>query len=242
MTTFRACAALAVLLTLAAGQVSAQSRSNPPAKSRTTEVFKDEAFPSSGLGATTLGERVLLLPDGTWKVDDYYAADEVTAVTDHGRTVVLTRKTDPASKDSVLQWEYTRGHGGPIQIVVSRAITTDRSQHSKNDNCIPVLTVRNLTSLGLFRIVAELQFTGPNNVKAATSIMAGPLDDGEQGDFLSGPLFLDSCDSLTAELHIPFCQFENGLDCSSVVAASAYGTIPTVVGKEQAAVSKVKSN
>ncbi|WP_420402301.1 hypothetical protein [Nisaea sp.] len=203
----------------------------------------DEAFPSSGLGARTVGERVLLFSDGTWKVDQYYSADQVTAVSDHGRIVSLTRTIDPKTKEPVLRWNYARGHGGPLQIVVSRAITTDRSEHSKNDNCIPVITVRNLTNLGLFRIVAELQFDGAGEeVHASTSVMAGPLDDGEQGDYLSSPLFIDTCSGLTARLHIPFCQFENGLDCRDVVAASAFGTIPAVLAPTEQASGTQTSN
>lgn len=209
------------------GSVTATSSGKKPPVQTLHE--SDEAFPSSGLGARTVGERVLLFQDGTWKVDQYYSADEVTAVSDHGRIVSLTRTIDPQTKEPVLKWEYSRGHGGPLQIIVSRAITTDRSLHSKNDNCIPVVTVRNLTNLGLFRIVAELSFEGSGDAHASTSVMAGPLDDGEQGDYLSSPLFIATCSGLTARLHVPFCQFENGLDCRDVVTASSFGTIPAVL-------------
>jgi hypothetical protein len=233
-----ACACPAIAQT--AGKTTATTSGNrPPAQSL---LDRDEAFPSSGLGARTIGQRVLLFQDGTWKVDQYYSADAVTAVSDHGRIVSLTRTIDPQTKEPVLKWDYTTGHGGPLQIIVSRAITTDRSEHSKNDNCIPVVTVRNLTNLGLFRIVAELEFDGANDVHAATSVMAGPLDDGEQGDYLSSPLFLDSCSGLTAKLHVPFCQFDNGLDCRDVVTASAFGTIPAMLAPKQQDSGTAKSN
>lgn len=242
MICLRAFAALIVFLGLPAASVHAQSKGSPDAASRSQQVQRDEAFPSTGLGATTIGERVIILPDGTWKVDNYYQDDEVTAVSDHGRLVMLTRTKDPQTGEFVRTWSYTTGHGGPLQVVVSRAITTDRSLHSKNDNCIPVITVRNLTSLGLFRLVAELEFTSANGKNSATSIMAGPLDDGEQGDFQSGPLFLETCTDLTAKLHIPYCKFENGVDCRTVVSASGFGTIPTALYHPEAETEATKSN
>lgn len=225
--------AMAVLLSALAHQANAQTLPPPHGE--------DEAIPPSGLGATTVGERVLLLSDGSWKIDQFYSVDEVTALSDHGRTVMLSRKTDPATKHPVLRWKYARGHGGPLQIVVSRAITTDKSGHSTNDNCIPVITIRNLTSLGLFRIIAEVEFTSRDgNGQSATSVMAGPLDEGEEGDYLASPLFLETCKNLEATVSVPYCTFDNGLDCSDVVTATRFGTIPAQIIdlEEQAAQTK----
>lgn len=244
----RMLAVLSLLLGAAAGPAIAQTSGSAAATSTGNRLpaqsleERNEGFPSSGLGARTTGARVLLFEDRTWKVDEYSSVDEIAAVSDHGRTVRLTRTIDPKTKELVREWEYTRGHGGPLQIVISRAITTDRSEHSKNDNCIPVITVRNLTNLGLFRIVAELQFEGAGDIHAATSIMAGPLADGEQGDYLSSPLIIDTCAGLTARLHVPFCQFENGINCRDVVTASSFGTIPTALAPAQQNAGSETSN
>ncbi|WP_028466911.1 hypothetical protein [Nisaea denitrificans] len=225
--------AMALLLSALPHTADAQTPAPP--------IDDDEAIPPSGLGATTVGQRVILLPDGTWKIDQFYSADEVTAMSDHGRVITLSRTTDPATKHPVLRWKYARGHGGPLQIVVSRAITTDRSKHSTDDNCIPVLTIRNLTNLGLFRIIAEVEFTVKDGSgQSATSVMAGPLDDGEEGDYLASPLFLETCKNLEATVNIPYCTFENGLDCRDVVTATQFGTIPAKIAapKEKAAQTK----
>jgi len=239
MTGLRVLAILTLVLGFTVGPATAQTSGEGAAASAGNQpsarpvLEDDEAFPSSGLGARTIGQRVLLFSDGTWKINRYHVLDKVTAISDHGRTVNLMRTLDPKTNEPILRWEYAEGHGGPLQIVVSRVITTDRSEHSKNDNCIPVITVRNLTNLGLYRIVAELEFGDATDIHASTSVMAGPLDEGEQGDYLSNPLILNSCLGLTARLHIPFCQFDNGLDCRDVVSASAFGSIPAVLASQQ---------
>ena len=227
--------ALALLLSALTHQAEAQALTPP--------LDEDETIPPSGIGATTVGERVILMPDGTWKIDQFYSADEVTALSDHGRTVMLSRTIDPATKHPVLRWKYARGHGGPLQIVVSRAITTDRSRHSTDDNCIPVLTIRNLTNLGLFRIIAEVEFTVKNGSgQSATSVMAGPLDDGEEGDYLASPLFLETCKDLEATVNIPYCTFDNGLDCRDVVTATQFGTIPAKIAAPKEKPAQTKQN
>lgn len=225
--------ATAILLSALAHQADAQT-SAPP-------IDEDETIPLSGLGATTVGERILLLPDGTWKIDQFYSADKVTAISDHGRTITLIRTIDPATDKPLLHWNYSQSHGGPLQIVISRAISTDRSGHSFTDNCIPVITIRNLTNLGIFRIVAEIEFTSQtDDSRSATSIMAGPLDDGEETDSLSSPLFLKSCTNLQATVSVPYCTFENGLDCRGVITTTRFGTIPARMADpaEQAAQTK----
>ncbi|MEJ2610995.1 MAG: hypothetical protein P8179_13140 [Candidatus Thiodiazotropha sp.] len=185
-----------------------------------------EAIPPSGLGATTIGERVLLLSDGSWKIDNYYREDKVSAITDHGRTVSLTRKLDPNSQKPILIWEYSDQSTGPIQILVSRAIDTGKSIHSNTDNCIPVITARNLSKLSLFRVIAELSFQTSDGNIASTSVMLGPLDQGEEEEKVTSPIYVDKCQNLTAMLHIPYCYFSNGLDCTNTVETSRYGTIP----------------
>lgn len=236
MINFRALlVAMAVFLSAPAQQAGAQSVVTP--------IGEDETIPPSGLGAMTVGERVLLLPDGSWKIDEFYKADEVTAMSDHGRAVLLSRITDPTTKKPVLRWKYARGHGGPLQIVISRAITTDKSRHSTNDNCIPVITIRNLTNLGLFRIVAEVEFTPKDGSgQSATSVMAGPLDDGEEGDYLASPLFLKTCSDLKASVSVPYCTFENGLDCRDVVTATRFGTIPAEIAVPEEKAAQAKRN
>ena len=190
-----------------------------------------EALPPSGLGATTEGERVVLYNDHTWKVDEYNRQHDITAVTDHGRTVILHRKIDPTTSRPYLSWRYSDRSGGPIEVLISRAIDTERSEHSKTDNCIPVVTVRNLTRLGVFRIIVELEFTAKDGSKASTSVMLGPLDDGDEGEKVASPLLVDQCRGLTAKLHVGHCAFSDGLDCTSTVRASHYGAIPLDMAK-----------
>ena len=227
--------AVTVLLSSLPQQADAQSPIPP--------LDTEETIPPSGLGATTVGERVLLFPDGTWKIDRYYSADEVTAMSDHGRTVSLSRTIDPVTNQPALRRRYARGHGGPLQISISRAITTDRSGHSTDDNCIPVITIRNLTNLGLFRVVAGVQFTSKENGStSATSIMAGPLDDGEGGDYLAPPLFLKSCDNLEATVSISYCTFENGLDCRDIVTTTRFGAIPARMSEPEEQAVQTKQN
>lgn len=185
-----------------------------------------ESVPPSGLGATTIGERIILYSNGTWKVNNYFREDKIPAITDHGRTISLTRKTDPSKQNPTLLWEYTDKSSGPIQILVSRAIDTGKSKHSTSDNCIPVITARNLSMLTLFRIIAELSFKTPDGSSSSTSVMLGPLDRGEEEEKVSSPIYVDNCQQLTATLHVAYCFFSNGLDCSKTVEASRFGTIP----------------
>lgn len=227
--------ATAILLSVLAHQADAQTTAPPP--------DEGETIPPSGLGATTVGERVILLPNGTWKIDDFHNADKVTAISDHGRSVTLTRTINPVTDQPELRWQYSRSRGGLLQIVISRAISTDRSGHSLIDNCIPVITVRNLTNLGVFRIVAEIEFTSKvDDGRSATSIMAGPLDDGEETDALASPLFLKSCDNLQATINVPYCAFENGLDCRNVITTTRFGTIPARMADLAQQAAKTKQN
>lgn len=222
------------LLAMVALPVAAQSPVPPNGESGT--------IPPSGMGATTSGQRVILLPDGTWKTDEHYSLEEMTAVTDHGQTITLTRGVDPKTKDVTLQWSYSGLRGGPLQIAVSRAITTDRSAHSSTDNCIPVVSVRNLSQIGLFRILIELEFTAPDGSTSGANLMAGPLDEGEETDIVANALFLNGCKNLTAKLQIPYCKFDHGLDCRHAVTASRVGAIPVELAAPatQAAVPKTQ--
>jgi hypothetical protein len=185
-----------------------------------------ESVPPSGLGATTIGERIIIYNNGTWKINNFFKEEQVPAITDHGRTILLSKKTNPENNKTTLHWEYTDQSSGPIQILISRAIDTRKSEHSSDDNCIPVVTARNLSMLTLFRVIAEITFTTPDGVSSSTSVMLGPLDRGEEEEKVSSPIFVNNCQELSATLHVAYCFFSNGLDCSKTVVASRFGTIP----------------
>ncbi|GAB6041499.1 hypothetical protein [Endothiovibrio diazotrophicus] len=184
-----------------------------------------EAIPPSGLHATTTGSHVLLFDDGSWKPRPNYPGASTTAITDHGRTVELVEKADPAGRLR-REWRFTSPSRGMIQVIVSRAITTDRSAHSNRDNCIPVITVRNLTDSSVFRLIAELEFKTEGSNGSAISVMLGPLDGGEEEEKVASPLFVPQCEYLSGTLHVPYCTYANGLDCRALVTTSRYGTIP----------------
>ena len=97
-----------------------------------------------------------------------------------------------------------------------------------------MVTVRNLTKLTLFRIIAELEFTAKDGTRASTSVMIGPLDDGEEEEKVASPLLVDECRGLTGTLHVAHCTYTNGLDCSIAVEASLYGAIPLQLADEGA--------
>jgi hypothetical protein len=185
-----------------------------------------EAIPPSGLHATTTGDHVLIFQDGSWKKRQPLPGISTTAITDHGRSIALMEKSDPASGKIRREWRYTSPSQGMIQIVVSRAITTDRSTHSNRDNCIPVITARNLSDSTLFRVIAELEFQTKDSGHSAISVMLGPLDGGEEEEKVASPLFVPGCEYLSAKLHVPYCTLTNGLDCRMLITSSRYGTIP----------------
>lgn len=225
---------IALLLALALLTAS----QTPPAHAQNAgaSLTQTETVPQNGIGATMAGARIRLLPDGTW-VEDAFAGSKTTiAITDHGHTVDLSEDPIPNSKEKKRTWKPLGSGGGPIQIVVSRAINTAQSAHSTTDNCIPVVTVRNLTKIGVFRIVVELRFTdtrSPDRTTSSISMMVGDLDEGEQEDLVASPLLEPYCGGLEAEMHIPFCRFSNGVTCEHLVTGSRYGTIP-IVGVAQA--------
>lgn len=185
-----------------------------------------EMLPPSGIGATTVGQRVILHPDGSWKEDKFKTDFEVLAVSDHGRIINLEGIKDPKTGKFKFQWHYTNQIDGEIQILVSRAIDTSRSAHSKDDNCIPVIKARNLTRLPVSRVVAELEFISGSGHVSSSSVMLGPLATGEEKDEIGSPLFVKNCQGLTAKLHVPYCRLNNGIDCTRMVGASGYSSIP----------------
>lgn len=196
----------------------------PPAAAQAAD--SQMIIPDSGMGATTEGSRVILYSDGTWKVDEYVDTARITAVTDHGSTVELTQsqQSDGTQKKT---WTLTgSGGGGPIQVVVTRAVTTNLSIHSDRDNCIPVVKVRNLTQVVLHRIVVEIDFTGPAGSHGGTSLMFGPLADGVEREEVSAPLFVPACKGLIGQARVPYCIFKDGVRCENVVIASERGVIP----------------
>ncbi|MBT6609270.1 MAG: hypothetical protein HOB37_12525 [Rhodospirillaceae bacterium] len=186
---------------------------------------RDGHIPPSGIGATTVGQRIILFDDRSWKADDFYHRESVLAITDGGRTVALTQTVDPKSEQQILSWEYTGSHEDKIQVLVSRALTVVHTKDTGQTNCVPIITARNLSGQSLFRIVAELQFVSAGKEVSATSVMIGPLDSGEGRNKTSSPLYDVACKNVTANLHVPFCKLSNGLDCRKLVIASKFSAI-----------------
>ena len=215
------CAALVLGSWVFAGPAVAQS--SPTAAQSGAH---DMEIPTAGMGATTEGSRVILHSDGTWELNRFVDTSRVTAVTDHGRTVELSETTaDDGTKTKV--WKVTgTGGGGPIQVVVTRAVTTDLSIHSSRDNCIPVIKVRNLTKVSLHRIVVEIDFHTEGGAHGGTSLMFGPLPDGVEREEVSAPLFVPACKGLKGHARVPYCVFKDGVRCESIVIASDWGVIP----------------
>lgn len=233
----------------ATGQTTAPST---PAKSATTAV-KETAAPtaastkckpadqplrtatggtSGSRAATMAGRRVVLHEDGTWQFPRTSEKREIDAVTDNGRAVRLTEVAN-ATGCVERKWSFVGDSGGLIQIVVTRAITTDPSIHGNRDNCIPVIVVRNLNVNGLRTIITEIEFTSPDGASSSTSIMLGPLDHGEERERASAPLFIEDCMGLTGVITVPYCILDNDANCQPIIRASNRGVIPLTLGENQ---------
>ncbi|MBF0255217.1 MAG: hypothetical protein HQL47_01905 [Gammaproteobacteria bacterium] len=190
-----------------------------------TPVARNEAIPPSGLSAVTAGRQVLLFQDGSWSTPGPVAGQSIQAITAQGRGVSLIEKPGQKPGSTERTWKYSGSTHGMIQVVVSRAIATDRSPHSDTDNCIPTITLRNLSDFTLHRVIAELEFFSKDGNRSAASVMFGSLDNGEEQERVASPLLVPDCTHLSARLHVPYCVFSNGLDCSVLIKASPYGTI-----------------
>ena len=222
--------ALAVISAAAALPASAQVTDPPMTPGITTDVQSGMVMSSTGLQAVVPGRRVILEQDGSWRHLRTDNLDQAVALTDTGQMVELT--IDPNADGTHRRtWRYLATGAGPLHVAVTRAVATDKSLHSNRDNCIPVVTLRNLTKVRLFRIIIEIEFRDTNGKRGGTSLMAGPLEDGEQQEIVSAPLFLPGCDSLVGELHVPYCTFRDGTDCAHLVAASAIGSVPLTLSR-----------
>ena len=195
--------------------------------------------PKSGLEATIRGEHIILNQDGTWKHETDRNPDRAMGMTADGHMVELTitREDDGTQKK---EWKYLGTGGGPLQVAITRAVTTDQSIHSDRDNCIPVITIRNLTKVTLHRILLDIEFVSADDSHGGTSLMMGPLDDGDQQEYVSPPLFVPGCKGLTATLRVPYCTFRDGARCENVVIASAWGVVPLTLKRESAATTLVQ--
>jgi len=181
--------------------------------------------------ATSAGRRVILYDDGTWQFPKTIEKREIDSVTDTGQSVVLTEETDP-NGCVVRKWTNVGISGGVIQVVVTRAITTDLSIHGNQDNCIPVIKVRNLNSSGLEKIIVETEFSAPDGTRSSISLMFNHLDNGEEQELASAALFVNSCRNLSGMVTVPYCVLYNDADCRKIVRASSRGLIPLVLGKD----------
>ncbi len=189
-------------------------------------VEAQETQSGNETGATTAGSRVLLLPDGTWMLEEPTATDSVEAVTDDGRQVILFQQTDDVSGEVRNVWTYTGSGGGPIQVLVARTIQIEPSVHGDTTHCIPIMKARNLSESTVDRLVAEIEFATDEDDKDAVSIMFTGLDPGEEGTVHGALLLLEECLGLSATLVVPFCSLQNGVRCERLVSASARGVVP----------------
>jgi hypothetical protein len=175
--------------------------------------------------ATVFGQEVLLKADGTWHFVDGFHGGKLEAISDLGEHVTL-RETKAADGTVTRSWTPIGHGGGPIQVVITRALTTDANMHRQGENCMPVVQVRNLTDVGLKRMVVEIEFSSGDGEKSGASFMLGDLDDGEAGEKAGPALFVADCKSLTGTVHVPYCAFEDGVPCENLVVASNHGLIP----------------
>ena len=222
--------ALAVMVATSACPASAQVTDPPTTAAASAGAPGSMVMPSSGLQAVVPGRRVILDRDGSWRHLRTDNLDQAVALTDTGQMVELTIESDPDG-EQLRTWRYLATGAGPLHIAVTRAVSTDKSLHSNRDNCIPVVSLRNLTKVRLFRIIIEIEFRDRSGKHGGTSLMAGPLEDGEQQEMVSSPLFLPGCDSLVGELHVPYCTFRDGTDCAHLVTASAIGSVPLTLSR-----------
>lgn len=217
-----------LFLSLAVWQASAEERRNDAAAKTT--------IPDSGMGATTVGQRIVLLRDPknglqTWKSDIFKSSeDSVMAIADNGATVALTIQNSD-SNNPTFTWSYVNSSAGQIQILITRALKTPDAIDKRKTNCIPVVTVRNLTTHGMYRVVAEMEYLANNKVVSSGSSMFGPLDQGETQALTTDALYDANCGRISARMHIPFCKFSNGLDCKNRVVGSKFGAIPVKLGR-----------
>jgi len=175
--------------------------------------------------AVTQGRDVDLNPDGTWSYIPISKDNPVEAISNTGETITLRESI--GSNDKIIRcWAVEEKSGGPIQIVVTRAVETEHSAHSQRDNCIPIVTVRNLNPHSLSRIISEIQFSNADGIGSSASIMFGPLDQGEEQGKTSAPLFVPGCKGLRGTVHIAFCRLDDGARCDAIVTASEFGVIP----------------
>ena len=121
---------------------------------------------------------------------------------------------------------YVNQSAGQIQMVISRALVTHDTRKNSQVNCVPVITARNLTTHGMFRIIAEFDYFENKKVISSTSSMLGPLDKGEAHDVPTDTLYDVDCGKIQARMYIPYCRLSNGLDCKNLVVGSAFGAIP----------------
>ncbi len=177
------------------------------------------------IAAETSGHRVVLNPDGTWRLPKPSGTWEMDAITETGHSIVLVETLRPEGCVE-RTWKVAPAGGGVIQIVVSRTITTAQSLHSQDDNCIPVIAARNLNAHGLQSVIAEIEFVATDGERATTSLLFGPLDHGEERERTSSPLFLAGCKGVTGSVRAVECRLDNGARCESIVRASDRGIIP----------------
>lgn len=180
----------------------------------------------SGLEATIVDREVLLFEDGGWSIDVGDGELEALAVTRDGRRVELNVATDTETGERTRSWHFVDSHIGILQVVISRAISTQGLAEPNEWSCLPQVTVRNLTNLDVHRIVVELQITSREATPFGTSMLFQTLKHGDARETNMQSLEGSGCQGLTATLHVPYCEFTNGLDCSAAVQASAFGLIP----------------
>lgn len=210
---------------------TAPSTTAPPAPHAVGGTMGDIGPPRtmlnpSGLEATVVDREVLLFEDGSWSIDIGDGDMKAQAVTRDGRRVELNSAIDVETGERVSNWNFVDRHSGMLQVVISRAISTQGLVAPNEWSCLPQITVRNLTDLDVYGLVVELQITSMDASPFGTSMLLRTLKHGEARESNMQSLEGSGCQGLTATLHVPYCEFTNGVDCSGAVQASAFGLIP----------------
>lgn len=223
-----------------AGAIGKPTAVAPTCKPADKSLEDAKGGPKGSQIASSAGRSVILYEDGTWQFPKTIEKREIDAVTDTGQSVVLTEETAPDGC-VVRKWTNVGISGGIVQIVVTRAITTDLSIHGNEDNCIPVIKVRSLNSGGLEKIIVETEFLAPDGTRSSTSLMFSHLDNGEEQELASAALFVKSCRNLSGVVTVPYCILYNAVDCRKIVRASSRGLIPLALAEDHGFASTGRS-
>lgn len=167
---------------------------------------------------------VVLQPDGTWQ----YEGSPPEGMADRGVTrVYRISEYNPEGGGAVVRrWEWLATTSGVLQVAVNRSLEHPSTREAGSFVCSPMVIVRNLINFGMHRVVIGIRFLVEGRIVSSASIMAGPLDPGEQSLHVVHPIHVERCHEARGEVFVEACFLNDQLDCSASVVASEFGPIP----------------